>query len=320
MAGTTIKSVRHYSDIGLVQPVSVTESGYRLYSSKEIWQLNMITTLRSLGFSLPDIAKLQEGEISVHQAIQLQLEAVRHQKNLYERMEQTLEKALQIKDSEESLSFMQNIVDVMKQSAETRQAQLIQKVRGKLDEQAVPTDWFQLLFSNIRQSIGSLENISAEQAVVWNKLKELWDSPGFAADFQQHVRSFTGERLNSKVKGDYYDQALNRILLDVMHCIESNIPYTARQMQDLVIACLRIFADMMQTEYSADFAANIYPVIQYFTSQRAKQFYSLLSEFNPASRKYQEAWDHIYDGYYWMLEQNKFGISNKGGPTCENLK
>ena len=307
MAGTTIKSVRYYSDIGLVQPVSFTESGYRLYSSKEIWQLNMITTLRSLGFSLTDIAKLQEGEISVHQAIQVQLEAVRHQRNLYERMEQTLEKALQIENSEESISFMQNIVDIMKQSAETRQAQLMQKVRGKLDEQTVPPDWFQLLFSNIRQSIGSLENISVEQAVVWNKLKELWDSPGFAADFQQHVGSFTG-KLNTKLKGDYYDQVVNEILLDVMHCIESNIPYTARQMQELVIAWLHIFADMMQTEYSADFAANIYPVIHYFTSQRGKQFYSLLSEFNPASRKYQEAWDHIYDGYYWMLEQNKFGL------------
>ncbi|MDG1634497.1 MULTISPECIES: MerR family transcriptional regulator [Bacillus] len=140
MAGTTVQTVRYYSDIGLLQPVSIKESGYRLYSPKEIWQLNMITTLRSLDFSLTDIAKLQEGEVPVHQAIKWQLEAVRHQKILYEKMEQTLEKASHIEDPEESLAFMQKIVEVMKQSAETRKEYLMQKVREKLDEQIVPPD------------------------------------------------------------------------------------------------------------------------------------------------------------------------------------
>ncbi|MEI2313526.1 hypothetical protein CN327_26130 [Bacillus cereus] len=306
MAGTTVKTVRYYSDIGLLQPVSIKESGYRLYSPKEIWQLNMITTLRSLDFSLTDIAKLQEGEVPVHQAIQWQLEAVRHQKILYEKMEQTLEIASHIEDPEESLTFMQKIVEVMKQSAETRKEYLMQKVREKLDEQIVPPDWFQLLFSNIHQSVGTLEDISTEQAVIWHKIKELWDAPEFVTEFQEHLSPFTEKLNNTKIQSNYYYQVLNQILLEVIYCLESNVAYTDAKMQSLVITLLQTLANMLQTKYSTKFVQNMYPTIQYFTSKRGKQFYALLSEFNPDSKIYQEAWNHIYNGYFWMLKHEKF--------------
>ena len=45
-----VDTIRYYEKIGLISPTR-TESGYRLYSQKDIWRLNVIRDLRELGFS-----------------------------------------------------------------------------------------------------------------------------------------------------------------------------------------------------------------------------------------------------------------------------
>ena len=44
-----VDSLRYYEEIGLISPRR-SESGYRLYSQKDIWRLNVIRDLRELGF------------------------------------------------------------------------------------------------------------------------------------------------------------------------------------------------------------------------------------------------------------------------------
>ncbi|GEN83416.1 hypothetical protein SLU01_17280 [Sporosarcina luteola] len=61
LVGLTTKAIKHYEEIGLVQPAFVSpESGYRFYSQKEQQQLVRIKTLRNFGVSLSDI--LREGD------------------------------------------------------------------------------------------------------------------------------------------------------------------------------------------------------------------------------------------------------------------
>ncbi len=44
-----VDTIRYYEEIGLISPKR-SESGYRLYSQKDIWRLNVIRDLRELGF------------------------------------------------------------------------------------------------------------------------------------------------------------------------------------------------------------------------------------------------------------------------------
>ncbi|MDN4606460.1 GyrI-like domain-containing protein [Sporosarcina highlanderae] len=61
LVGLTVKAIKHYEEIGLIQPAYVNpESGYRFYSQKEQQQLIRIRTMRSFGVSLSDI--LREGD------------------------------------------------------------------------------------------------------------------------------------------------------------------------------------------------------------------------------------------------------------------
>ena len=52
------RTIRYYDQKGLVKPSRVSESGYRLYSAKQVKQLKLIIFLKELGFSLKDIRRL----------------------------------------------------------------------------------------------------------------------------------------------------------------------------------------------------------------------------------------------------------------------
>lgn len=51
-----MQTIRYYSDIGVLPPSLVTEGGYRLYSEADFARLELVRTLRGLGFDLQTIA------------------------------------------------------------------------------------------------------------------------------------------------------------------------------------------------------------------------------------------------------------------------
>ena len=53
--GVTVRTLHHYDKAGLLAPSSESEGGYRLYSYKDMVNLNQILSMKYLGFSLDDI-------------------------------------------------------------------------------------------------------------------------------------------------------------------------------------------------------------------------------------------------------------------------
>jgi len=62
----TVKTLRHYDDIGLLKPCHMDEStGYRYYSSDQLLSLNRIIALKQIGFSLGEIIEVMGKDISM---------------------------------------------------------------------------------------------------------------------------------------------------------------------------------------------------------------------------------------------------------------
>lgn len=57
-SGVSAKMLRHYEQIGLIEPATRSDAGYRLYSDKAIATLMFIRHARDLGFSTHQIADL----------------------------------------------------------------------------------------------------------------------------------------------------------------------------------------------------------------------------------------------------------------------
>jgi DNA-binding transcriptional MerR regulator len=63
--GLPVRTIRFYSDSGLVAPTTRSPAGYRLYDLDALLRLELLRTLRELGMDLPTIQRVLDRELSV---------------------------------------------------------------------------------------------------------------------------------------------------------------------------------------------------------------------------------------------------------------
>jgi DNA-binding transcriptional MerR regulator len=63
--GLTVRTIRYWSDEGVLTPVTRSAGGYRLYDAECAARLELIRTLRELGLGLDDVRRVLAGERSV---------------------------------------------------------------------------------------------------------------------------------------------------------------------------------------------------------------------------------------------------------------
>ncbi len=94
MARVSIRTIRYYDKIDILNPTKVTETGNRLYTDRDLGKLQQIMLLKYLGFSLEEIKQMTLGEIDadfIKGALGVQLRLVQ---NRIEQM-RLVEKAIQ---------------------------------------------------------------------------------------------------------------------------------------------------------------------------------------------------------------------------------
>ena len=57
-SGLTVKTIRFYCDEGLIQPISLSAGGYRLFDDVVFMELALIRTLRAMEMPLPDVRQI----------------------------------------------------------------------------------------------------------------------------------------------------------------------------------------------------------------------------------------------------------------------
>lgn len=56
--GLSIRTIRHYDDVGLVPPSGRTSGGFRLYTDSDIERLRLVKQMKPLDFTLEEMAEL----------------------------------------------------------------------------------------------------------------------------------------------------------------------------------------------------------------------------------------------------------------------
>ena len=89
--GLPVRTIRFYSDAGVVPEADRSEAGYRLYGEDALARLGLVRTLRDLGIDLPTIRRVLEREVSVPDvaaahaaALEAQIRVLRVQKAVLE--------------------------------------------------------------------------------------------------------------------------------------------------------------------------------------------------------------------------------------------
>ncbi|WP_292830654.1 MerR family transcriptional regulator [Microbacterium sp.] len=58
--GLSLRTIRHYDEIGILKPTGRTEGGFRLYTAQDESRLLLIRRMKPLGYSLEETGQLLE--------------------------------------------------------------------------------------------------------------------------------------------------------------------------------------------------------------------------------------------------------------------
>ncbi|QUC01952.1 MULTISPECIES: MerR family transcriptional regulator [Cellulosimicrobium] len=58
--GLSLRTLRHYDEVGLVPPSARSDGGFRLYTEKDVQRLLVVRRMKPLGFTLEEMADLLE--------------------------------------------------------------------------------------------------------------------------------------------------------------------------------------------------------------------------------------------------------------------
>ncbi|WP_433944675.1 MerR family transcriptional regulator [Paenibacillus sp. SN-8-1] len=87
LTGLTVRTLRYYDQINLLSPSGQTESGHRLYSESNLARLHQILSLKELGLTLEEIKlALSDGQISPLEIVGLQINQVKEQIRLQQKL------------------------------------------------------------------------------------------------------------------------------------------------------------------------------------------------------------------------------------------
>ena len=74
--GVPVRTIRFWSDSGLVPPALRTDGDRRLYDAACVARLELVTTLRELGVSVADVRRVLDGQVTAAQVAAVHLEAL----------------------------------------------------------------------------------------------------------------------------------------------------------------------------------------------------------------------------------------------------
>lgn len=109
-AGTTSRTLRHYGQVGLLQPSRVGPNGYRYYDEDALVRLQRILLLRDLGLGLPAIADVLAQSTDSAGALRTHLDWLRREQDRLTLQIAAVEDTIHKLDREEQL-MAENMFD-----------------------------------------------------------------------------------------------------------------------------------------------------------------------------------------------------------------
>jgi DNA-binding transcriptional MerR regulator len=188
LSGLSVKTIRFYSDRGLVPPAERTDAGYRVYDERALARLELIRALRELGATLADVERVLSREIDVPELVALQLEAVEAQLRVLRVRRAVLMAVASGEPDGQELRTMTRLAHISDDERKRIVEQFLDEVLGELEIDPG-------LEARLRGGLPQLpDDPTPEQVEAWVELAELVRDPDFRARIRQMAESGAAER------------------------------------------------------------------------------------------------------------------------------
>jgi DNA-binding transcriptional MerR regulator len=172
--GVSVKTLRFYSDEGLLPPCGRSRSGYRLYTEEHAFRIDLIRTLREAGVGLEDVAKVLRRDVPLAAVLELRLGAVEAHIADLQRIAVALRLAIQSGGTEEDLRRISMVTRASNEERRKMVAAFYEKVVEGLPAEP---QWVEGM---VEASAASLpDDPTPEQLAAWVELRGLLEDPSF---------------------------------------------------------------------------------------------------------------------------------------------
>ncbi|MFG2339845.1 MerR family transcriptional regulator [Streptomyces yangpuensis] len=199
--GLTVKTIRFYSDRGIVAPTDRSPAGYRLYNIDAVARLDLVRTLRELGLDLPTIRKVVDRELSLPEVAAAHAEALAVQIRVLRLRRAVLTAVAERGSTPEETELMHRLAQLSEDERRRLIGDFLDVVFGGLD--AAPA------FAGVMRSMTPElpDNPEAEQVQAWVELAEISLDPDFRAVVRRMAEDQAAEQARSDTMGPRRDIA-----------------------------------------------------------------------------------------------------------------
>ena len=200
--GVPVKTIRFYSDEGLLPPAERSRSGYRLYAEEHVFRIDLIRALREAGVGLEAIGSVLRRDMKLEEALRLRLGAVEAHIASLQRVAAALRAAIRSGATEQDL---RRLSMVTKLSNEERR-KVVERFYAKvMDQYPVAEAWVRNM---VEASLPDLpDEPTPEQVDAWVELAALLEDESFVANMRTQASEFWSKDVDmaalQRVQGEF---------------------------------------------------------------------------------------------------------------------
>jgi DNA-binding transcriptional MerR regulator len=200
-AGVPVKTIRFWSDSGLVPPAGRSFSGYRLYDAEAVARLDLVRTLRGLGLDLDTVGQILDRQALLSEVAREHVRALDAEIRILTLRRAVLRWVAAHGSSQEETRLMHDLASL---SAQERQ----QIINDFVDETFAGLDP-----SHIAQAMRAMratlpEEPTSEQVEAWVELAGLVSDPGFKQRVREMATTATVPADQSDEKWKYQSELI----------------------------------------------------------------------------------------------------------------
>ncbi|GHI04828.1 MerR family transcriptional regulator [Streptomyces cellostaticus] len=178
--GLTVRTIRYWSDEGVLPPVARSAGGYRLYDAASVARLELIRTLRELGLGLQDVHRVLAGERTVAEVAATHVAALDAQIRSLKVTKAVLSSVARRGSSAQETTLMNKLARLSAAERQRIMEEFVGETLHGLDN--VPPEIRELM----RRTAADLaEEPTPEQVDAWIELAEMLQDPEFRTQMRR---------------------------------------------------------------------------------------------------------------------------------------
>ncbi|MFD2766122.1 MerR family transcriptional regulator [Micromonospora eburnea] len=269
--GMTVKTIRFYSDQGIVPPTDRSPTGQRRYDLDAAARLDLVRTLRDLGLDLATIRGIVDREISLPEVAAAHAEALAAQIRVLRLRRAVLTAVARRGSTPEEMRLVHQL------------AKLSDAERRRLIDEFLDAAFTGLpadpAFAGIRRTLTPElpDDADAEQVEAWVELAELAQDPGFRASLRRLAEQHAADRAGTPaVRRDAVAVAREQ----VGPALAAGVDPTSRRADPVVAAITDRYARLCGRPDDTDLRRRLLDRLKSANDPRRERYLHLLSVIN----------------------------------------